>query len=56
MVFLIVVGVLLVVCFVAILRSSRGFKGSGAHFADEERREPTVSKTWPRNDSGSGPF
>jgi hypothetical protein len=50
--FLLLIGVLLLVGLVAVLRQSRGFRGSGTHFADEERPQVKTSKAWPRNDGG----
>ncbi len=46
-------GVLLLIGFVAVLRHSRNFRGSGEQFASEERPEMKQSKGYQRNDSGA---
>jgi hypothetical protein len=47
-----ILGVLLLIGFVAVLRHSRNFRGSGEQFASEERPEMKQSKGSQRNDSG----
>ena len=48
--FLVVLGVLLLVGVVAVICHSRNFRGSGEHFASEERPDVSLSKGLPRND------
>jgi hypothetical protein len=47
MIFLAVLGVLLLVGFIVIIRHSRNFRGSGEHFASEERPDIKLSKALP---------
>jgi hypothetical protein len=53
--FLIVLGLLLLIGFVAMMRSSRHFKGMREHYASEERPDIRTSKAWSPNDIGGGP-
>jgi hypothetical protein len=54
MVFLIGLGLLLLIGVVAMMRSSRHFKGMCEHYASEERPDIRISKAWSPNDTGSG--
>jgi hypothetical protein len=56
MAFPIALGVLLLIGFLLVIRHSRNFKGSGQHFASEERPDVRLSKGLPRNDGGAGGF
>jgi hypothetical protein len=47
---LVLFGPLHVLGFVAVIRHSRNFRGSGEHFASEERPEIKMSKAYPPND------
>jgi hypothetical protein len=38
--------------FVAVIRHSRRFRGSGQHSASEERPAIKLSKAWTPNDNG----
>jgi Mn2+/Fe2+ NRAMP family transporter len=53
-VFLIVLGVLIVIGFMAVIRHSRNFKGAGQHFAPEGRPDVRLSQGLPRNNDGGG--
>jgi uncharacterized membrane protein len=50
--FLVLLGILLLIGLLAIVRHSRGFRGSAAHFADEDRRDVKLSKGWHLSDIG----
>jgi hypothetical protein len=53
-IFLIVLALLLLIGLVAMIRSSRHFKGMREHYASEERPDIRTSKAWSQNDTGSG--